>query len=341
MKTIGITTTVPTEVLLAAGFNPVDLNNILAGDPRPEHFISLAERAGFPLNCCAWIKGIYGVAVEQGIGTVLAVTGGDCSNTLMLAETLRLKGIEVINFAFPDKPEPSRMAVALSSLAAELGTTLEAAEEVRRTLATAREAARRLDEMTWRDNTVTGRENHLWLVSSSDFNGDAEGYRKDVERVIVAASSRRPFAADEVRLGYIGVPAVFAGDLYPFLEQHGARAVYNEVQRQFSMPDAAASLAEQYTRYTYPYSVPERLRDIQTEIRRRKLDGIIHYIQAFCHRGIADIVFRQKLGLPVLTLEGNADFFLNNHTRTRLEAFIDIIERRRRRQEPPVSTLTV
>ncbi len=330
MKRIGITTTVPSEVLLAAGCTPVDLNNILVTDPKPGRFIALAERTGFPLNCCAWIKGIYGVVIEQGIDTVLAVSGGDCSNTLMLAETLRLKGINIISFAFPDTPHASKMRSALTDLANSLGTKVEAAENARQALVPAREAARQLDEMTWRDNTVTGWENHLWLVSSSDFNGDAERYLQDVERVIKAASARRPFPEDEVRLGYIGVPAVFAKDLYPFLEQHGARTVYNEVQRQFSMPAPAGSLAEQYTNYTYPYTVSDRLRDIRTEIERRHIDGIIHYVQAFCHRGIADIIFRQKLGVPVLTLEGNADFFLNSHSKTRLEAFIDIIERKRR-----------
>jgi len=31
MKTIGITTTVPIEILMAAGYKPVDLNNLFIG----------------------------------------------------------------------------------------------------------------------------------------------------------------------------------------------------------------------------------------------------------------------------------------------------------------------
>ena len=337
MKRIGITTTVPVEILLAAGYTPVDLNNILVSHSEPGRFVTLAERAGFPLNCCTWIKGIYGVVIEQGIDTVLAVTGGDCSNTLMLADTFRLKGIEVVDFAFPNAPGPVKMQAALTDLAHKLGTTLEAAERIRNELLPSRNAVRLLDEMTWRHDTITGWENHLWLISSSDFNGDAENYRNDVARVIEIASGRTPFARDQIRLGYIGVPAVFAGNLYPFLERHGSRVVFNEVQRQFSMASPGNSLAEQYTNYTYPYSVSDRLRDIRTEITRRHIDGIIHYVQAFCHRGIADIIFRQKLGLPVLTLEGNADFFLNGHIKTRLEAFIDIIQRKR--QHPRAQVL--
>ena len=67
MKKMGITTTVPIEVLLAAGYQPVDLNNVLVADPDPGRLITIAERAGFPLNCCSWIKGIYGVCLDYGI----------------------------------------------------------------------------------------------------------------------------------------------------------------------------------------------------------------------------------------------------------------------------------
>jgi len=35
---------------------------------------------------------------------------------------------------------------------------------------------------------------------------------------------------------------------------------------------------------------------------------------------------RQKLPLPMLTLEGNADFHLNQHQKTRLEAFLDMLK---------------
>jgi benzoyl-CoA reductase/2-hydroxyglutaryl-CoA dehydratase subunit BcrC/BadD/HgdB len=124
------------------------------------------------------------------------------------------------------------------------------------------------------------------------------------------------------------VPPVYAKELYSYIEKHGARVVFNEVQRQFVMPQPGQSLAEQYTNYTYPYSINERLADIKAEIKRRHIDGIVHYVQAFCHRGIGDIVIRSAIKVPVLTLEGNAEFYLNGHVKTRIEAFLDIIERK-------------
>ena len=71
-----------------------------------------------------------------------------------------------------------------------------------------------------------------------------------------------------------------------------------------------------------------RVEDITTQLRQRRVDGVIHYVQAFCHRGIGDIIFRDSIDLPMLTLEGNNDFVLNHHLRTRVEAFIDVLRRR-------------
>jgi benzoyl-CoA reductase/2-hydroxyglutaryl-CoA dehydratase subunit BcrC/BadD/HgdB len=119
-------------------------------------------------------------------------------------------------------------------------------------------------------------------------------------------------------------------DLHRFLEQRGARAVFNEVQRQFAMPHPGQSLAEQYSNYTYPYSIFDRIKDIKPELRRRRVDGVIHYVQAFCHRAIGDMIFRGKLDLPMITLEGNADYVLTPHLRTKVEAFLDMIGRSRR-----------
>ncbi len=329
MKDIGITTTIPVEVLLAAGYRAIDLNNIFISDPDPDRLVSIAERSGFPQNCCTWIKGIYGACVDRGIGTVLCVTTGDCSNTIMLMEVLKLRKFRVIPFAYPDRPDVTQMETCLKNLSNDLGTTLEAAEEVRKELAPCRRLTKQLDTLTWKENLVSGWENHIWLVSSSDFSGDQTKYRQELQHFVHECRQRQPFT-EELRLAYIGVPSVFARDLHRFTEQHGARVVFNEVQRQFAMPRAGRSLAEQYSNYTYPYSIFDRIRDIKPELRRRRVDGVIHYVQAFCHRAIGDIIMREKLDLPMITVEGNADYVLTPHLRTKLEAFFDMLSRSRR-----------
>jgi benzoyl-CoA reductase/2-hydroxyglutaryl-CoA dehydratase subunit BcrC/BadD/HgdB len=328
MKKIGITTTVPVEVLLAAGYQPVDLNNVLVSAPDPTKFITIAERDGFPLNCCSWIKGVYGVCMNAGIDDVLCVTSGDCSNTIMLMEVLKLKGKNTIPFSYPERPDIKQMQQALEKLAATLGTNLKAAEKLRQELRAARAVAFKLDELTWQENKISGWENNLWLISTSDFNGDYHQYQKELKELIDKCSKRQPYPAKEIRVGYIGVPSVYAKEFYPYIEKHGARVVFNETQRQFAMPEPGKSLAEQYSNYTYPYSINERLTDIKTEIKKRSIDGVIHYVQAFCHRGIGDIVMRSAVNVPMLTLEGNADFFLSGHIKTRIEAFLDMIQRK-------------
>ena len=327
---IGTTSTVPAEVLLAAGHVPIDVNNLFISSPDRERLVVRAERDGFPLNSCQWIKGIYGTCMEQGIDTVLCVTTGDCSNTLMLMEVLKLKGLRTIPFGFPSEPAETLMQGALVGLAETLGTGMPAAESVRESLAGARRLAETLDRLTWQDGLVSGFENHYWLVSSSDFLGDVASYETGLSDLLARAERRAPYADEMLRLAYIGVPPVFAQDLHAYIEQNGARVVFNEVQRQFSMPGEHEGLAAQYTRYTYPYSVFGRLADILPQLELRRVDGVIHYVQAFCHRGIADIIMRHAIRRPMLTLEGNADYILTQHARTRVEAFLDVLRRQRR-----------
>jgi len=116
------------------------------------------------------------------------------------------------------------------------------------------------------------------------------------------------------------------------LEELGARVVFNEVQRQFTMADSLdCDLLEQYRRYTYPYQLAGRVEDIARQAHMRKLDGIIHYVQAFCFRQIHDLLLRQKLDLPVLALEGENPGPLDARSRLRLEAFVETLVARRRK----------
>jgi benzoyl-CoA reductase/2-hydroxyglutaryl-CoA dehydratase subunit BcrC/BadD/HgdB len=324
---IGITTTIPVEVVLSAGFTPRDLNNVFIGDPNPEQLVYQAEKEGFPQNCCAWIKGIYGACRKYSIKDVICVTTGDCSNTIMLMEILKRRGHRVIPFAYPETPQAPNLQPALERLAQCLGTSLAAAEKMRTRLGAARRAAGELDRLTWQTRQASGWENHLWMVSASDFNQDHDRYRSALDALIEDCRQRTAYPADWPAIGYTGVPPVYARDLYACLEHNRAAVVFNEVQRQFAMPFRAGDIAAQYSRYTYPYSIYDRIRDIRREIKRRRIDGIIHYVQSFCHRGIGDIIFREMLDRPVLTLEGNDEFILSPRARTQIEAFLDMLRR--------------
>ena len=48
-RIMGITTTVPIEILLAADCKPVDLNNLFVSDPDPQRLIDIAHHLALPL----------------------------------------------------------------------------------------------------------------------------------------------------------------------------------------------------------------------------------------------------------------------------------------------------
>src|SRR5208337_2898363 len=107
-----------------------------------------------------------------------------------------------------------------------------------------------------------------------------------------------------VRLGFAGIPPIFT-DLWEYLEELGAGVVFHEFPRQFSMPHAGRDLAEQYFHYTYPYEIAGRLVDLLAAVRTRRLDGLVHYTQSFCFRQMFDQTIRERLNLPILTIEGD------------------------------------
>ena len=129
-----------------------------------------------------------------------------------------------------------------------------------------------------------------------------------------------------MRIGLAGVPPILS-NLYSTLDELDVAVVFNEVPRQFSLPWASqCSLAQQYSRYTYPYAVHGRLNDISKACKERNLDGIIHYTQSFCFRQIEDILFKRTLSVPTLTLEADQPGPIDGRTLTRIETFIEILQ---------------
>lgn len=325
---VGMTTSIPVEVVFAAGMTPVDLNNRFISDPDPAGLLRIAEELGLARTLCAWVKGIYAWALAHPeVDPIVAVTQGDCSNTHALMELLAHAGRRVLAFDFPHGRRPEDLSRQIQRLADELGADLAAAEEVRRDLRPLRADLARLDEMTWQNNQVSGAENHLWLVASSDFEGDPPGFHQRL-REFLARASQRPAKKGTVRLGVLGVPPIMS-DLHQVLEELGGQVVFNEVQRQFAMlPPAQGAdqdLVEQYLRYTYPYDVFGRVADIADQARLRGVEGLVHYTQSFCFRQMQDLVLRDRLGIPMLTLEGDRVGPLDARTRLRLEAFVDVL----------------
>lgn len=321
---VGLTTTIPVEVVLAAGLIPVDLNNLFIASPDALKWVAEAEAEGLPRTICAWIKGIYAaLARHPEIRAVIAACQGDCSYTQALGEILASRGVAVVHFNYPYPRDKARLALEIDEFRAQVGAEPAAVAAMQAKLALIRRDLAKLDRLTWETGQVSGRENFLWLISSSDFEADPDGFALRLKNFLEEAVTRPP-VQDGLRLGLIGIPPIFT-DLWDHLEELGAQVVFNEIPRQFSLPRHEGDLTEQYYHYTYPYDITLRLQDIAQAVAERRLDGLIHYTQSFCFRQMYDRLLREQLGVPLLTLEGDRPGPLDSRSRMRLEAFVDVL----------------
>jgi len=313
---IGFTTSFPIEVVFAAGHIPIDMNNIFVTG-NAKKFVEKAEFEGYPRNICSWIKGMYSVAQNSDIDAVLGVMEGDCSNTHSLMATLQDKDLPVISFSFPHNKNREKLKLEIAKLEQYFKVEHSAVLKMKNRLDKIRKKLIYLDELTFKENKITGLENHLWLVNSSDFNGNPDDFENRLDKFILEAEKRNSLKYD-FRFGFLGVPPII-DDFYDFLLENKVNIVFNEIQRQFSMPYLEKNIVNQYLRYTYPYSIFARLEDIKLEIKRRNLDAVISYSQSFCHRQIDNILIKKYIDIPVLTIEGDQPGKLDARTKFALK----------------------
>ncbi len=325
-EVIGITSTIPVEIIFAARRVPRDLNNMFITNADSAGLVNEAERAGLPHNICVWVKGIYSLIRKTDIRTVIGVVQGDCTHMLTMLENLLPRGVEFIPFSFPHGRIRRDLRSEMQKLMDYFEVQWDDVLKTKVRLDGIRKLALEIDRRTWQENTISSRENIYALINCSDFLAAPDDFRGQLEKILTAKQEKAP--GHMLRLGLLGVPDVFS-DLNEFLEAKGARVVLHEVARQFVMPYQHSDLLEQYLAYTYPYNLSGRLEDILEQTRLRKLDGYVHYIQSFCHHQLEDMFFREKLPLPVLTLEGDRVGPMDSRTKTRLEAFIEMLNVRK------------
>jgi len=328
MSKVGFTTAIPLEILIAARKIPVDLNNVFITHPAKKELIERAESDGFPRNVCCWIKGIYSVVLQTNLSEVIAVTQGDCSNTQALMERLKFQGIKVIPFFYPYDRDERLFSLSIKKLKHHYAVNDDQILKAKSELDRIRKKIHYIDESTWKENIISSEENHYFQVCASDMNQNPPAFEEEIDLFLASLQRRKKFR-EEIRLGYIGVPPIFS-DLYPFIESLNARIVFNEMQRQYSMPYPTSSLIEQYLRYTYPYDIFSRIEDIKNEMKKRKIEGLIHYVQSFCFRQIEDAIFKKILKVPILTIEGDQPAPLDSRNRMKIEVFIEMLRSKKK-----------
>lgn len=326
MRKIGFTSTVPVEVIIASGNIPIDLNNVFINSSNPQRYIDIAEKNGFPRNQCSWVKGIYGLLLDGfEIDLLINIPQGDCATALSMTEIAEFtKGspFEIFSFSYPYSKDPELLKFEINRFIKMLGTNIETVEKTREALISIRETVKEIDRLTWKENIVTGQENHYFQICCTDFNGNWEKFQNELNLFIKSLKGRNKLKGK--RIGYCGVPPIMS-DLYSFMENNGSRIVFNEVQRQFSMQNKVNNLYEQYLLYTYPYDIKTRITDILEQVKIRGIEAIIHYTQTFCHHQIEGMVFNKVLTVPVITIEQDMPGPLEARNRMRLEAFLEMI----------------
>lgn len=320
-KRIGFTTSLPVEVLFAAGHIPVDLNNLFL-EHDSSALVHAAELKGFPATVCSWIKGNFSTALTSQLDEVIGITQGDCSNAQSLLDMISEEGLATFTFAFPPRRNYADLDKEIHRLEEHYEVDRSQTLKAKERLDQIRAKLLILDEYTWKHRLVSGKENHLWLVSSSDVNGDPDRYEQELDAFLAEAEQREPLPA-KLRCAFLGVPPIYR-DLYDTIVELGSDVVYNEVQRQFAMPYLEPDIVNQYLRFTYPYTVKERLADIIPELEKRDVHLLISYIQSFCHLQIDNILLKRYLKQPFLTLEGDKPEPMDSRTLLRLESFFEV-----------------
>lgn len=329
IDSIGITSTVPLEVPLAAGINVIDMNNRFITSPDPKKLVAQAEHAGLSFNLCGWVKGLYTMGSSGSYDRIVVVDSGDCADLVALADFWHDLGVNIIYFNYPTNRSFRSMRTALDDFRELFNVTEDAVIRTKRELDVIRRKLHELDRLTWQEGKVSGLENHLYLVQSSDFGSDPVLFDRALDNFLEEARSRPRNHSlpgeDAPRLGFVGVPPIIT-DFYQKMAELGGAVVYNETQHQFSMPKLTDDIVEQYLNYTYPYGGRARLEVIEEELERRDLDGIILYSENFCYKSIINTYLRKNLKIPSIEIEGKSPEPMDLRTRMRLEAFVEMLQ---------------
>jgi len=320
-KRIAFTSSLPVEVIFAAGHIPVDLNNVFITRDSSKN-VQDAELKGFPRTLCSWIKGNYTAALATNPDLIIGIVEGDCSNSNSLLDMFTEEHLPVYRFSFPANKNYEDLNKEITRLEEYFGVSRKETLQAKQRLDEIRRKLIILDEWTWKEHLVSGLENHYWLVNSSDFMGNPERYENELDAFLTTAKKRDPLPA-KLRLAYLGVPPIYK-NIYETIIELGGDVLFNEVQRQFSMPSLLPDIVSQYLAYTYPYSVFDRLQDIKRELERRQIEAVISYTQSFCHLQLDNLLLRKHIDLPFLTLEGDQPDDIDARTALRLESFFEV-----------------
>jgi benzoyl-CoA reductase/2-hydroxyglutaryl-CoA dehydratase subunit BcrC/BadD/HgdB len=198
----------------------------------------------------------------------------------------------------------------------------------------------------------------IWLVANSYFFDDPDQWCKAVRKLIAELESRKSenFSAINLkapRLLFTGSPPIFPNLKVPILvEQAGGLVVADETcssERllhdavafdENNLNDMVPAIADRYLKpCTCPCLTPntDRAKKIKEMVRANRIEGVVYQAFSGClpyemeQRAIGDMLSRE--GIPMLFVETDYSPEDQGQLSTRVEAFIESIKVRKRKQQ--------
>jgi benzoyl-CoA reductase/2-hydroxyglutaryl-CoA dehydratase subunit BcrC/BadD/HgdB len=158
------------------------------------------------------------------------------------------------------------------------------------------------------------------MVSLSDFKGDITEFERKVDAV------REENVHYSHRIALLGVPPI-NHDFHTLLASFGFHVVYDELPFEFARLSGnnVKECAKNYCNYTFARNIEFRLNFLKKELKRREVDGIIHYTQFACHHLLEDDLLKKDLDYPFLTIQGDLPGETSKQAIVRLEAFSEML----------------
>jgi len=310
VKKIGITALVPPELIFACGASPFDVNNVIPSSRK------------YPGNkLCAWTAIWKELLVQKEIhvDSLIVVAGGDCHNALVDGQKAAMSGISTHFFFYPFDGDSLYMESQLNRLSEFLGG-IKYPEKFKK-IRELKKQGQIIDHKR-SCGKLSSSEAFRILISFSDLAGDVEGF----SRII---SSLEEINIDiRNRIALIGVPPIYH-DFHEVAYSLGLHIVFDELPYEFISHGGATihEMAQNYCRYTFARPLEFRIDFLNKELKKRKVEGVIHYTQFACHHMLEDEVMREKLDYPILTIQGDLPGKTPQQVKLRLEAFREMLDR--------------
>jgi benzoyl-CoA reductase/2-hydroxyglutaryl-CoA dehydratase subunit BcrC/BadD/HgdB len=309
-KKIAITALVPPELIFACSCEPFDVNNVIPGSRK------------YPRNkLCAWTA-IWQEMLskrEINIDSLIVVAGGDCHNALVDGQKVSMSGIPTHFFFYPFDGDPDYLESQLYKLSDFLGNIVspEKPGQIREL----KKLGRKIDKER-ADGKISSSDAFRIMISFSDLMGDLDKCRE-------AISSIKKQKIDlHNRVALIGVPPIFH-DFHDVAQSLGLAVIFDELPFEFISHSGTDihEIACDYCDYTFARPLDFRIKFLQEELEKRKVEGVIHYTQFACHHMLEDDILRSKLDYPMLTIQGDLPGNTPEQIKLRLEAFREALER--------------